>query len=145
MQTIRKTTGADKAWTRIFPAAAWAAHILLAPIPGQAAAHESVAMEVTPKICVTRGEQACSMDLEITWAADSPQDLCLRLVNTGAQLECWQQAREGRFLLRYDSLEDVALQLVNGALAVLGETEVKVVSRDLRDSRRRRRHVWSIL
>ena len=111
-----------------------------------AAEPQSYELSASPLVCVTLGgDTPCEMSLDLAWSAAAADDLCLVLLNTDTVLECWKQARQGRYTLEYSSLEDVALQLVDGASQVLDEVEIKVVSRDLRESRRRRRHVWSIL
>lgn len=85
------------------------------------------------------------MELEVSWQSPHAMDLCLRLRDGDETLQCWRQAREGHFRMSYASESAITLQLVSGSLSVLDEVEVKVLSRDPRDSRRRRRHVWSIL
>ena len=107
---------------------------------------QSYSLTASPLVCVTLGgDTPCEMSLDLAWTAAAADDLCLVLLNTGTVLECWKQARQGRHTLEYTSLQNVALQLIDEEAQVLDEVEIKVVSRDLRESRRRRRHVWSIL
>ena len=104
-------------------------------------------LQVKPQVCVTLdADSPCTMQLQVSWSADTASDVCLRLAQTSAMLECWQQASSGSFDMDFARQTDAVFQLLDAdSEAVLQEAGVSVVSRDLRDTRRRRRHVWSLL
>lgn len=122
--------------------------LLFALIPACLFAEEQVyTMEVQPSICVTHSsDQPCQMQLTVVWQAERPTDVCLHLAGNAVALHCWDSASEGSVVLAFRSAENITLQLwPESGGHVLEETLINVVSRDVRDSRRRRRHVWSIL
>lgn len=100
-----------------------------------------------PSICVSYDSAApCTMALELQWQSSASTDVCLREAGAEEALRCWTASRAGRLELEYANTEDVLYQLVAaGDLSVLAEAEIKIINRDLRSSRKRRRHVWSIL
>lgn len=122
---------------------------LLLAFPGKAS--ESDAPEfrlfVRPSICVSYDSEApCTMSMEVRWEGEAPADVCLRDAVAPPMLHCWQDSESGRVEIDYANTVDVRYQLVEeDSHGVLAEAEVKVINRDLRDSRKRRRHVWSIL
>lgn len=111
------------------------------------AADSTYALHVRPRVCVTfTSDSLCAMELEVTWSAPVLADVCLKIKEANATLQCWQQQRTGDFTVALARDSNAMLQLLDASLeTVLNEVEITVVSRDLRDSRRRRRHVWSIL
>ncbi len=104
-------------------------------------------LQVRPSICVSYDStQPCTMTMEVTWNGEAAADVCLRDAMLTPVLRCWKNAREGNMALDYSNMSDMLYQLVEEATqSVLAETRVKVINRDLRSSRKRRRHVWSIL
>jgi hypothetical protein len=131
-------------------------HLLLAALPAALLAFPGKASEsdapefrlfVRPSICVSYdSEEPCTMSMEVRWEGEAPADVCLRDAEAPPMLHCWQDSARGRVEIDYANTIDVRYQLVEeGSLGVLAEAEVKVINRDLRDSRKRRRHVWSIL
>lgn len=104
-------------------------------------------LNIRPSICVSYDSTApCAMLLKIDWTGDSRQAVCLKQADEDATLTCWNNVLAGNTEVPYEDTEDLEYQLVSMQNnAVLAEAEVRVISRDLRDSRRRRRHVWSIL
>ena len=144
-RTTRHSNGQFRRRNFRFAAAIFFALFPLSQNFTKAAEPPKAELLVSPKVCAGQAGQPCDMELEVTWSAPSAMDLCLRLRDSGETLECWQQAREGRYTMPFASETSVGLQLVDAALCVLDEFEIKVVSRELRDTRRRRRHVWSIL
>jgi len=73
-------------------------------------------------------------------------NVCLRDEMLAPVLYCWENASEGTVEVDYANTTDVLYQLIEETTqGVLAEAEVKVINRDLRSSRKRRRHVWSIL
>ncbi len=104
-------------------------------------------LSVRPSICVSYDSgQPCTMAMEVRWEADAQADVCLRDALDEPPLHCWENALQGSVEVSYSNTEDVLYQLVEQATdTVLAEAEIKVINRDLRSSRTRRRHVWSIL
>jgi hypothetical protein len=123
--------------------------LLLAAPVGQASEDRAPAYKllVRPSICVSYDSAApCTMSMQVSWEGDAPADVCLRDAVATPMLHCWQDTRSGSVAVDYANTVDVRYQLVEEtSLGVLAEAEVKVINRDLRDSRKRRRHVWSIL
>lgn len=137
--TVRRTVG--------FPIAC-----LLALFPWQltaaaTAAGESLSLEVRPRVCVRlSGEEMCAMHLLIRWKAERERDVCLRFAGEETSLQCWQAQRQGVWEMSLERENNTTVQLLDpDSEAVLLESLIPVISRDLRDTRRRRRHVWSIL
>ncbi len=111
-----------------------------------AAASDNYELTIRPSICVTFDSEApCTMMLNISWAGGSGDAVCLTTATEEAYIQCWNNAVTGNLELPWEYSSNVVYQLVsmqNNQL--LASAEVQVISRDLRDSRRRRRHVWSI-
>ena len=107
----------------------------------------SYRLRVRPSICVSYDStQPCTMAMEVSWEGEDAADICLRDAVVAPMLFCWKNAREGSIALDYANTTDMVYQLVEEvSQGVLAEAEVKVINRDLRSSRKRRRHVWSIL
>lgn len=86
------------------------------------------------------------MSMQVSWEGAAAADVCLRDAVLAPMLHCWENSNRGSVAIAYANTIDVRYQLVEEtSLGVLAEAEVKVINRDLRDSRKRRRHVWSIL
>jgi hypothetical protein len=99
-----------------------------------------------PSICVSYDStQACTMAFTVSWVAPHESAVCLREADEAEPLHCWDPARSGSIELSYSDTQDVTYQLVALDGTLLATTEIKVINRDLRSSRSRRRHVWSIL
>jgi hypothetical protein len=134
--------------TKHFAPTALAALLFIVPA-GQAS--EDVAPEyklsVRPSICVSYDSAVpCTMSMQVSWEGDALADVCLRDALASPMLHCWEDSSRGSVAIDYSNTIDVRYQLVEEtSLGVLAEAEVKVINRDLRDSRKRRRHVWSIL
>lgn len=124
--------------------------LVLSFLPGTGTVAEEVnsfRLYARPSICVSYDSDAlCSMALEVSWESDVHADVCLREQEQDPMLRCWENARQGTMELVYADTQDVRYALVDAVSeSLLAETEVVVINRDLRDSRKRRRHVWSIL
>ncbi len=106
-------------------------------------------LSAKPTICITqKTEEPCSMMLEIHWQANGNPgpELCLHNATLGEVVQCWENARAGSLTLEHASSGNIIYQLISRASArVHAEIEIQVVSRDVRNTRHRRRHVWSIL
>lgn len=115
--------------------------------PGATAQDERFELKVRPSICVSYDSAApCVMSMQVSWVGSRMADVCLREAEDAVPLRCWDDAREGQHEVQYADTTDVYYSLVDASTqSVLAETEVVVINRDLRDSRKRRRHVWSIL
>jgi len=97
-------------------------------------------------ICVSYdSSQPCTIAMMVSWIAPEERAVCLREADEGEPLHCWDTARSGSIELSYSNTQDVTYQLVALDGSLLATTEIKVINRDLRSSRSRRRHVWSIL
>ena len=114
---------------------------------GSAAVPSDYELHVRPRICVLLGgETSCAMQLAVSWSAPAVTDVCLKLAHADSVLQCWQQQRVGTLEIELQRGSNTIVQLLDASSnLVLSEAEVTIVSRDLRDSRRRRRHVWSII
>ncbi|MGB4247585.1 MAG: DUF3019 domain-containing protein [Pseudohongiellaceae bacterium] len=125
--------------------------LLMAGVPtdlSQVSAADSLyELQVRPRVCVTlASDSLCAMELEVSWSAPMAADVCLKLREDDTALQCWQQQRTGELTVALERDSNTMLQLLDASLeTVLNEVEITVVSRDLKDSRRRRRHAWSIL
>jgi hypothetical protein len=116
---------------------------------GQAAENAGVAsytLNTQPSICVSYdSSQPCTMAMTISWTAPTDTAVCLHEADETEALHCWDAARSGSVELSYADTQDVTYQLVALDGRLLATCEIKVINRDLRSSRSRRRHVWSIL
>lgn len=108
---------------------------------------DEVELRVRPLVCVTLASDSdCEMALRVSWSTPAASDVCVRLEDGETMLRCWQQRRAGEFEMTLQRRDNAIVQLLDSETSVvLDQAEVTVVSRDLRDSRRRRRHVWSII
>lgn len=111
------------------------------------AADPDFELKVRPSICVSYDSASpCVMSMQLSWASPRIADVCLREAQREAPLRCWDDALGGQHEIQYADTVDSRYWLVDAnTQLVLAETEVVVINRDLRDSRKRRRHVWSIL
>lgn len=111
------------------------------------AATDDYALHVQPRVCVVVANEAtCAMQLTVSWTAPATTDVCVKLAHADNTLRCWQQQRLGNVEFELQRSSNTIVQLLDASSnQVLTETEITIVSRELRDSRRRRRHVWSIL
>tara|TARA_R110002072_G_scaffold170552_2_gene324157 strand:+ start:90722 stop:91189 length:468 start_codon:yes stop_codon:yes gene_type:complete len=107
---------------------------------------EYVTLSAQPRICVmTPGEQVCSMQMLVSWTAVSDISVCLKFPEQAEALHCWQAQQQGEFSVSVSREENVSVQLLDAQTnQILSEVEIPVIKRDLRDTRRRRRHAWSI-
>ena len=112
-----------------------------------AAADNGYSLQARPSVCVSYdNEQPCTMALELSWKGPARPQLCLYEVPLVQTLHCWLQAGTGSLNLDFTNTVDVIYRLPDAAIqGPLADTNVKVINRDLRSSRKRRRHVWSIL
>lgn len=116
------------------------------PTPASAA-DPDFELKVRPSICISYDSASpCVMSMQLSWASPRIADVCLREAQREEPLRCWDDALEGQHEIQYSDTADSRYWLVDAnTQSVLAETEVVVINRDLRDSRKRRRHVWSIL
>lgn len=106
-------------------------------------------LEVRPSICVSyNSDEPCTMALRVSWQGPTSPEVCLQELMRDPLLQCWQNSNSGSLELNFANTSDVQYQLQQGSAVTTGplaEADVKVINRDLRNSRKRRRHVWSIL
>lgn len=111
-----------------------------------ALADENVALSAQPRLCVIApGDQLCSLQLRLSWSADRDRDVCLRLSEQTEFLHCWQAQQQGEYTVELAHDDNITVQLQDAQTGrILGQLDIPVIKRDLRDTRRRRRHAWSI-
>jgi len=111
------------------------------------AKEEEFHLQVRPSICVSYDSSApCVMSMQLSWEAPRLVSVCLRETEAENPLRCWDEVHAGQHEVQYADTTDAHYLLVDAhTQAVLAEADVVVINRDLRDSRKRRRHVWSIL
>jgi hypothetical protein len=111
------------------------------------ASESGYSLRVRPSICVSyNSDEPCRMDLRVSWEGPARAELCLRELMRDPLLQCWQNAGSGSVDIEFGNNADVLYQLQDSASQdALAESPVTVINRDLRNSRKRRRHVWSIL
>ncbi len=123
--------------------------ILLLPmsVVDAAISPEGFEMFVRPRLCVLRpGEALCTMQFSVTWSAPLASDVCVQLVGDAAPLRCWQAQRSGEFAIPIERGNTTLVQLRESSSdSLLIEEQIPIIKRDLRDTRARRRHAWSIL
>ena len=120
---------------------------IAAPTLLQAATNDPAAsLRVQPRLCVmTAADEVCVMQLQVVWTTVVERNVCLHLPDQQQTLPCWQAQQAGEFSLTIARAENVSVQLLDEQTReVLSEVEIPVIQRDLRDTRRRRRHAWSI-
>lgn len=141
MPAMRCLPRQQPAFLRFLPAA----FLLLAPT--LASTQTEYRLQVRPSICVSYDNEApCRMSMQVSWESDAVADICLLQAQHERPLACWDNARSGSTEVQYADTADVQYQLVEAkSRTLLAEAEVVVINRDLRSSRKRRRHVWSIL
>jgi len=114
-------------------------------VPGLLQADE-VSLQAQPRLCVVPvGEQSCSLKLQVSWTSATFRDVCLHLNGQPESLQCWQAQQAGTFSVALTQTQNILIQLLDAEnLEVLSEVGIPVITRDLRDTRRRRRHAWSV-
>jgi hypothetical protein len=121
---------------------------LLAATAAQAEelANSPYKLEANPSVCISYDrEQPCTMPLHIRWQGPTSEELCLQELLKDPLLQCWHQQQQGAVDLQFSNTTDVGYRLQDQRTATtVADTSVKVINRDLRNSRKRRRHVWSI-
>lgn len=135
--TVFKTVGCAMALVLIL--AATSLHAASPPI--------GFTMQVRPRLCVlSPGEDVCVMQFSVTWSARAAADVCLTLAGELEPLRCWQERSEGGFEMQIERRESALVQLREAnSDTLLLEEQIPIISRDMRDTRSRRRHAWSIL
>lgn len=113
----------------------------------QAQTSGEFSLQVRPSICVSYDNEApCRMSMQVSWEATVVSDVCLLQAEQQEPLACWDNASSGATEVQYADTRDVQYRLVTAKTRdILAEADVVVINRDLRSSRKRRRHVWSIL
>lgn len=113
--------------------------------PGSLQADE-INLQAQPRICVVpAGEENCSVQLQVSWTSANLRDVCLHLNGQSQSLQCWQAQDAGELSIALQQTDNILIQLLDAQnLEVLSELGIPVIKRDLRDSRRRRRHAWSV-
>jgi hypothetical protein len=104
-------------------------------------------LESRPSVCISYDrEQPCAMALHLEWQGPLTNEACLTAQAQEGPLQCWNQQQRGEADIAFASAADINYFLQDVAQqATLASTTVKVINRDLRNSRKRRRHVWSLL
>lgn len=104
-------------------------------------------LEIKPRVCVRIDmEEPCGMELDIAWYSSVAADVCLWASAEDALLRCWEESRQGNLIVEYASEDNYRFRLQEARSSeVLATADITVVTRDLRNLRRRRRHVWSLL
>lgn len=117
------------------------------PLKAAEAGADGYVLRVRPSICVSyNSDEPCRMALQVSWEGPARPELCLRELLRDPLLQCWQNTQSGSMDVEFANTVDVSYQLEDGVTSgALAESSVKVINRDLRTSRKRRRHVWSIL
>ncbi len=103
-------------------------------------------LQAKPSICVSyNNDEPCTMALELSWKGPLKPELCVHELMRSPALQCWQNSVVGSLTLNFANTADVHYLLDEAATNFnLATTTVKVINRDLRSSRTRRRHIWSI-
>jgi hypothetical protein len=120
---------------------------MLAPALTQATMTDNeVSFHAQPRICVMpAGEQTCSIQLLITWTSVTSRNVCLHFHGHSEHLHCWEAQQAGSFSMALAQTDNIHVQLLDAqTLDVLSTIEIPVIKRDVRDTRRRRRHAWSV-
>jgi Protein of unknown function (DUF3019) len=123
---------------------------LLATADLTAAADAAYVLQVRPSICVSyNSDEPCTMTVRARWEGPTSAAICLHELLREPWLQCWQNSSTGSMELPFANTGDVQYQLqdasTTAASSALATAAVKVINRDLRSARKRRRHVWSIL
>ncbi|MES2603689.1 MAG: DUF3019 domain-containing protein [Pseudomonadota bacterium] len=112
-------------------------------------ASAAYSLQVRPSICVSyNSDEPCTMALRVSWQGPPSAEVCLHELMRDPLLQCWQNSANGNLELNFANSGDVQYQLQQGNAVPanpVAVADVKVINRDLRNSRKRRRHVWSIL
>jgi hypothetical protein len=121
--------------------------LVYSPSQALAVSEDAVTLRVLPKLCVKpMGDRMCAMQMTMTWIAVLEMDVCLKFKEDAELLHCWQAQRQGEISIAVEREGNITVQLLNHqSREVLIELQINVIERDLRETRRRRRHVWSIL
>ena len=111
-----------------------------------AAATDDISLQARPQLCVVPpGEHLCSMQLQLSWTAQRDRNVCISLSHLPEPLQCWQTAQQGDHSVEFTHDANITVRLQDAQTGqVLAELDIPVLKRDLRDTRRRRRHAWSI-
>jgi hypothetical protein len=104
----------------------------------------AIHFSIKPRLCVlAEGEEVCRDELEVHWASERQQSLCLYQDGQPMPLQCWLEAKSGfyRFTLTASSSTDFQLRSDNSEQA-LGREVFEVVYQQ-KKYRRQRRNPWS--
>lgn len=109
-------------------------------------ADEGVTLSAQPRLCVIApDEELCQLQLQLSWMAEHDRDVCLKLAEQAGFLQCWQARRQGDYTVELSRESNISVLLQDAETGqILSQIDIPVIKRDLRDSRRRRRHAWSI-
>jgi hypothetical protein len=111
-----------------------------------AIAEAGVTLEARPQLCVIApGEELCIAQMHLQWTAAIERDVCIGFAHQSEFLQCWEGEQRGEHRVDLAHNDNITVRLHDAQSGqVLAELDIPVIKRDLRDTRRRRRHAWSI-
>lgn len=141
--TAAGTVGFFTSGASILVTLLWVLVALAAP---SVTADEGVALSAQPRLCVIApGDELCQLQLRLSWTAEQNRDVCLKLAEQTGFLQCWQARRQGDYTVELTRENNISVLLQDAETGqILSQIDIPVIKRDLRDTRRRRRHAWSI-
>ena len=89
---------------------------------------QPVLLELSPAKCVAlRQGQTCYADVVLNWQSQQPRDVCLFRLGQNAAMQCWRQAKTGKFAGEVSAQENVDFELrANASEQALAAAQLKV-------------------
>lgn len=115
---------------------------------GSVCARENYQLEldIVPKVCVIgRSNDYCHEAVVVEWRSRAPLNVCLAVDVDHNFAFCWSDVKEGKFEWEQKTQQDITflMQSPNGQ-HTYGSASLSVVKTQNRQTRRRRRHAWSL-
>ncbi|HBN15289.1 MAG: hypothetical protein CMQ46_11620 [Gammaproteobacteria bacterium] len=141
--TVNKTVGLVTSAKTL--SVLWTWLLLLVSIP-DATAEAGATLDAQPQLCVIApGEKLCVAQMHLQWTTARERDVCIGFAHQPDFLQCWVGQQRGDHRVDLAHNDNITVRLHDAKSGqILAELDIPVIKRDLRDTRRRRRHAWSI-
>jgi hypothetical protein len=106
---------------------------------------ENISLTIQPKRCLLRSNHKnCETDIQLSWKADKPFNLCLREKGNDFDLACWENSVKGAIKVRFEGSKTTLYQLVDAEKKKIAEVAftVGVVATTHRKVMSRKRRMW---
>ena len=104
-------------------------------------------LSIKPRICIMpQNQQLCEMESDIFWSGQTKADICLLSSMQSDNVQCWSNALQGHLIEKIVINKQISYWLSpTGSNKVLVKSQILIVTIPDKNTKRRRRHIWSLL